>query len=269
MRTTEFVTSYIDAWNQQDSQAVANHLAENGTYIDIPVHQNMSRQQLIAHLDELFEQETYFYQLTGEVLAGETTVAFQYEVFPRKPLSDSQQAETWFGAEFITLCDGAAVEISDYYEQSSVPSPQSPMASAAGVARVHRYAKSGLSTAQMEVIKRQLSELMATDKTYLRPDLTLPDLAETLQCSVNHVSQAINAGFGVSFFDYLNEYRIKDAMDLLCQNDGESRTVLSVALEVGFNSASTFYEAFKKVTGETPAHFRRIRPGQSRVKAGG
>jgi AraC-like DNA-binding protein len=257
MQVAAFVASYFEAWNRQDSRAVAEHLAENGTYLDIPDHQHMSREELIEHLDEVFGRETSFYELIGEVLAGPNTIAFQYKVFPRDPAKVPGQSETWFGAEFITLCDGAATEIADYYDQSGISSPQSPLASAAGGSQVQRYAKSGLGAAQMENVKHQLVALMQGEKLYLRADLTLPDLAQKLDCTVNHLSQAINAGFGVSFFDYLNEYRVKDAMDLLCQGQGEARTVLDVALEVGFNSTSTFYVAFKKLTGKTPAQYRR------------
>jgi AraC-like DNA-binding protein len=105
---------------------------------------------------------------------------------------------------------------------------------------------------------------MEEEKIYLQPDLTLPQLASALSCSVNHVSQAINAGFGMSFFDYLNQLRVREATRLLQTGDGDTPTVLNVALQVGFNSTSTFYVAFKKVTGKTPAEFRRV----SRTKPG-
>jgi len=257
MRATEFVHSYIDAWNRQDAQAVANHLADNGTYMDIPVHQNMSRQELIDHLEELFKIEPHFYKLSGEVLAGENTIAFQYEVFPRNSDSKSEQTQSWLGAEFITLRNGEATEIADYYEQAGITKHSSPLASTTAATRVQRYAKSGLSAPKMEQLKAQIGELMENDKCYLHADLTLPDLADQLGCTINHLSQAINAGFGMSFFDYLNEYRVNDAMELLGKNGPDARTVLSVALEVGFNSTSTFYVAFKKVTAKTPAEYRR------------
>jgi AraC-like DNA-binding protein/ketosteroid isomerase-like protein len=256
MQAAKFVRSYLDAWNRHDAQAVAEHMAENGTYLDVPDQKNMSREQLLAHLEKLFNQDTNFYELTGEVLQGKNTIAFQYKVHPRGYLDAGDSSETWYGAEFITLSSGMATEIADYYEDPGMPSAGSPIAKAAA-ARVKRYAKSGLSTSQMEEVKGQLTSSMEADQLYLRPDLTLPELAEALDCSVNHLSQAINAGFGMSFFDYLNRYRVKHAMRLLCPENGASPTILSVALEVGFNSTSTFYVAFKKVTGQTPAQYRR------------
>ena len=56
-------------------------------------------------------------------------------------------------------------------------------------------------------------------------------------------------------------------MHLLRGDGNEARTVLDVALDVGFNSTSTFYVAFKKVTGETPAQYRRDHTRQAGSKA--
>jgi len=257
MKAADFVASYLDAWNRQDSRAIAEHLAENGTYLDIPDQQNMGREELAAHLDELFLQETNYYELIGEVLVGENTIAFQYKVHSRGAPDTGDPSEDWYGAEFVTLNSGVAVEIADYYEQRGIPSPTSPLADAAPAARVKRYAKSGLGSRQMDEVMQQLTSVMETRQLYLQPNLTLPELADSLDRSVNHVSQAINAGFGMSFFDFLNQYRVRDAMRLLRPADGSAPTVLSVALEVGFNSTSTFYVAFKKVTGKTPAQYRR------------
>lgn len=254
MDASKFVARYIDAWNQRDAQAIAEQLSDNGVYQDLTIGQQLNREELLAHLDDLFQLENFHYELVGEVCTGPGTIAFQYRALP---LSNTDSAGTWYGAEFITLTADTVSEISDYYEQRGSAAPQSPVADAAGPAQVQRYAKSGLGNQQLEALKAQLETLMQEQRAYLRPDLTLPELAEALDCSVNHLSQVINAGFGMSFFDYLNRARVRDAMALLGKSDGDSRTVLDVALQVGFNSTSTFYVAFKKVTGQTPAQYRR------------
>jgi AraC-like DNA-binding protein len=98
---------------------------------------------------------------------------------------------------------------------------------------------------------------MQSQQAYLRPDLTLPKLSAAVNCSVNHLSQVINSGFGISFFDYLNRYRIEHARELLTRLDGQSNAILNIAFTVGFNSNSAFYAAFKKYVGQTPAEYRR------------
>jgi AraC-like DNA-binding protein len=256
MNPSDFVSSYIEAWNSRDSQAIADHLADGGTYFDSPAHQQLSREQLVAHLEAQFSRERHVYELVGEVLMGENTIAFQYKATPQSAKRD-HIAEATYGAEFITLSSGLAIGISDYYEPDEQEAPQSPLGNSFATTRIQRYAKSGLSAPQMEKLQTRLNTLMEKGKLYLGPNLTLPELAEALGCTVNHVSQVINAGFGVSFFDYINQYRVEAAMAMLRAPDSESQTVLDIALGVGFNSTSTFYVAFKKVSGQTPAQYRR------------
>jgi AraC-like DNA-binding protein len=256
LNATDFVARYIDAWNRRDAQAVADHLSDQGTYVDIPDHHLMSRQEWIVHLREIFSEENYVYQLVGEVCVGEGVIAFQYKAY--LPGAEGEvDGEPWHGAEFITMRSSEAVDITDYYEQRGADTPGSPIANSTPVSRVRRYAKSGLDASQVEAVKNRVAVLMDEERIYLRSDLTLPQLASTLSCSVNHVSQAINAGFGMSFFDYLNQLRVSEATRLMQSEHGDMPTVLSIALQVGFNSTSTFYVAFKKVTGQTPAEYRR------------
>jgi AraC-like DNA-binding protein len=104
---------------------------------------------------------------------------------------------------------------------------------------------------------------MLEQQAYLRPDLTLPRLAAAVDCSVNHLSQVINAGIGMSFFDYLNHHRIQHAKTLLEDLDDANNAILNIAFTVGFNSNSAFYAAFKKCVGQTPAQYRRTQKDKS------
>ena len=105
--------------------------------------------------------------------------------------------------------------------------------------------------------KQRLAELMNVEMTFLKPDLTLPVLAACVDCSVNHLSQVINSGYGMSFFDYLNHHRVDYAKQMLSNQDDRLQSVLNIALAAGFNSNSSFYTAFKKASGQTPAQFRQ------------
>jgi AraC-like DNA-binding protein len=242
MVSSNFVDSYFDAWNQHDAGGVAEHLAQNGTYWDMPIKQHVSRDGLIAHLEEFFARDTNVYELVGAVLTSDNAIAFQYR---SGPASGASPDETWTGAEFITMAGKAAGKIEDYYEHPGKG------------AVVQRYAKSGLSTAELQAVTQRLTTLMNTEQLYLNSDLTLPQLAARLECSVNHLSQAINAGFGIGFFDFINQYRIQEATGMLCKKKAQADAILNIALSVGFNSTSTFYAAFKKTTGQTPAQYRR------------
>lgn len=257
MRAADFVESYIAAWNHRDPIAVADHLAEEGIYWDVPEGARRTHDELVAHLHQFFAAYRHRYELIGDILEGSDTIAFQYEVKPAGR-SGSAADPLFRGAEFVTLLDDTALRIDDYYEEPDASKTHPAIARRRAPAVRHRkYAKSGLSDDQMTLYKRRLDEIMRAERLFLQSDLTLPKLAEAVNCSVNHLSQVINSGFGMSFFDYLNRHRVRYAKRLLIEHDGDSVPILNIAFAVGFNSNSAFYAAFKKCVGETPARYRK------------
>lgn len=254
MRVTEFVESYFDAWNHHDPRAVADHLTADGIYRDVPENTQRNHDELIVMLTEFFAAYPHHYELIGDILADQKTIAFQYRMYSKVKVDNDTNVV--HGAEFITLNGDAAASIVDFYELPGTERPRQLAEATTAVPRSSKYAKSGLGQKQLRDYMERLEELMHSEHAYLRADLTLPRLASTLDCSVNHLSQVINAGFGMSFFDYVNRFRIEHAKAMLCDAGGQS-AVLNIAYSVGFNSNSAFYAAFKKYVGQTPAQFRR------------
>ena len=256
MHSTEFVESYLDAWNHHDPMGVANHLGANGIYCDIPENVQRSQQELITHLQEFFTTYRHHYELIGDILTNGDTIAYQYRMVPAE---GSRRKETYRGADFITLHHDEAVTIIDYYDVPGIGRPSGVARMTSRKMRDRKYAKSGLGEDTMSKYQARLEHIMRAEQVFLQPDLTLPKLAAAVDCSVNHLSQVINSGLGMSFFDYLNSYRIAYAKDLLATTDGRNRAILNIAFAVGFNSNSAFYAAFKKSVGQTPAQFRKAR----------
>lgn len=246
MRASKFVESYFDAWNHGDAEGVADHLAEGGVYVDVPENSCRTHDELIESLGKFFTSNRLRYELIGDVLKSRSAIAFQYYAHPIEDSDTGHSAPAYAGAEFMTIDGDAAVTIKDYYE---VPA----------MSNGNKYAKSGLRNEQMCEYKQRLDQIMVSERAYLRPDITLPSLAESVGCSVNHLSQVINAGFEMSFFDYLNRHRVQHAKQLLSDHNGQADAILNIAFTVGFNSNSAFYAAFKKHVGMTPAQFRRAR----------
>ena len=263
MRATDFVTSYFDAWNHGDAQAVAEHFTDDGVYIDVPENVRVSHDEIVDNLGDFFAENRHRYELIGDILKGKNTIAFQYRMSPIERASRSDYTNVVRGAEFITLHGDAAVTITDYYDVPGVARLSNVTRMASKSSRQRKYKKSGLSNEQLLEYKNCLEEIMTSHQLFLRSDLTLPKLAKELGCSVNHLSQVINSGFGMSFFDYLAQYRIEHAKVLLTALDGQNGAVLDVAFSVGFNSNSAFYAAFKKCVGHTPAQFRRAQAANS------
>jgi len=119
-----------------------------------------------------------------------------------------------------------------------------------------KYEKSTLTPARAETYLNKLLQLMETEKLFTNSDLKLQDLAHKLNLSPHHLSQIINERRGQNFFDFLNQYRIAEARKYLTDSEKQQYTILSIALEVGFNNKASFNTAFKKYTGMTPSQFR-------------
>lgn len=116
-----------------------------------------------------------------------------------------------------------------------------------------------LDQATLREYKEKVKSLLARERLYLNPDVTLQDFAAQLGINARYLSYTINTGFGKTFFELINEYRIMHARGLLLEEGAEKRTVLEVMYESGFNSKSAFNTAFKKYTGLTPSGFKNTR----------
>lgn len=124
-----------------------------------------------------------------------------------------------------------------------------------------KYEKSALSEEVEEAILQKLTRLMANEKPYLQPDVSLPKLAGRLQTSPHHLSQLLNDRLGQNFFDWLATHRIAEAQRLLNDAATAHLKIDEIAERVGYNSTSAFHTSFKRITGQTPAQYRAIERG--------
>jgi AraC-like DNA-binding protein len=117
-----------------------------------------------------------------------------------------------------------------------------------------KYARSALDTDRMQKLGERMVQLMQAKTLYRDPGLSLRGLADKVGASPNYISQTLNDHLGVSFFDFVNGFRVDEAEALLRETD---RSVTDIALEVGFNSRSTFNAAVRKHRGLSPTEMRR------------
>jgi AraC-like DNA-binding protein len=118
-----------------------------------------------------------------------------------------------------------------------------------------KYVDSTLKEPDKVLIRKRLAALMEEQKIYVRPDLTLPELAQTLSIAPCHLSQIINESYQQNFRDFINRYRVEESKRRLQGKDSKCG-VLETAFAVGFNSKSAFNSAFKKFAGVTPKEFK-------------
>lgn len=106
-----------------------------------------------------------------------------------------------------------------------------------------------------ELVK--LQQYMIEEKPFLNPSVTIQDVSTAIEIPVRDLSLLINHKLEQHFYDFVNTYRIENAMDILKDVTKSKVTILEILYEVGFNSKSSFNTAFKKHTGNTPTSYRK------------
>ncbi len=117
-----------------------------------------------------------------------------------------------------------------------------------------KYSRSLLDETRLKRISAKITTAFSRDLLYRDPNLSLRKLSEHTSVPESQLSQTFTRKHGTSFYGYVNQWRIDEAKERLL--DGEAN-VLDIALQVGFNSRSAFYRAFKETTGLAPATFRK------------
>nr|WP_319569881.1 helix-turn-helix domain-containing protein [uncultured Draconibacterium sp.] len=119
-----------------------------------------------------------------------------------------------------------------------------------------KYASSTLTNKQSAKLKKQIERYMDEHEPYLQSQIRIKDLADLTGISSHQISQVLNESFNQNFYEFINTYRVKKAISLIEDPKNLSLTFSAIGFEAGFNSKTTFYEAFKKTTGTTPAQYK-------------
>lgn len=93
-------------------------------------------------------------------------------------------------------------------------------------------------------------QLMEKRQLFLQPDLKVSDVAAALSTNSRYVSECIKAEYNCSFIQFVNTYRINYAKKQLLQQPDIK--IVALATASGFSVESTFFRAFRAVTGMTP-----------------
>jgi AraC-like DNA-binding protein len=118
-----------------------------------------------------------------------------------------------------------------------------------------RYAGIKIEPSKMEEIIDRIKNKMGQEKLYLDETLSLQTLSKEVEESPNLVSMIINQHFGVSFPDFVNQYRIEEALKIMKEVHSQKYSMEGIAFECGFGNRTSFYNAFKKQMGCTPNQY--------------
>lgn len=102
----------------------------------------------------------------------------------------------------------------------------------------------------------ELLHIMDEEQLYLEPELNIGNIANKLHIHSHQLSKIINTQLNKNFFEFVNDYRVKEFKRLVSDPKNKNISILGLAYDAGFNSKATFYRFFKNSTGLTPSEFR-------------
>ncbi len=120
-----------------------------------------------------------------------------------------------------------------------------------------KYKNSRLSENDKIKIKNALIQYFKTEKPYINGDLTISAVAKHLNISRHILTEILNNEIGRNFYQFVNEYRINLAKEMLQNKKYDNYSIEAIGFECGFNSKSTFFTVFKTFTGLTPLQFKK------------
>jgi len=82
-------------------------------------------------------------------------------------------------------------------------------------------------------------------------------LTQLLETNHTYLSQIIKEKSGMNLSQFINSYRIKEAVRILSDNTQQDYPLMQLCSDLGFNSLSRFYVLFKEAVGMSPSAYRK------------
>ncbi|WP_299125353.1 AraC family transcriptional regulator [uncultured Tenacibaculum sp.] len=102
-----------------------------------------------------------------------------------------------------------------------------------------------------------LKDTIQEKRLYAKQNITLRDLALSLEMKENRISALIKLHSKTTFYHFINRFRVEEFKKSMKSTKSKQLSVFGLAQEVGFSSKSTFYSAFKAVEGMTPKQYEQ------------
>nr|WP_299345256.1 helix-turn-helix domain-containing protein [Allomuricauda sp.] len=112
------------------------------------------------------------------------------------------------------------------------------------------------ATDEQKKLVQQVDAYLRDSEIFIDKNLTIITISEALKIHPKRISQAINKVYDENFNAYINRYRVEKAEKLLADEKPLNLSIEGLGAEVGFQSKSAFYSAFKRNTGTTPFQYK-------------
>lgn len=108
-----------------------------------------------------------------------------------------------------------------------------------------------------ENIFQEACRLMREERLYADSAFTREQLVERLGTNRTYLAQAIQQHTGSNYTQWVNSWRIKEAMRILSDKTKFDYPLKQLSTDLGFGTVATFYKCFQAETGITPSNYRK------------
>ncbi len=108
-----------------------------------------------------------------------------------------------------------------------------------------------------QTLASKISELMQEKHLFLEPDFNLKKLADSLGQNERLVSEVINEKFQMNFYQFVNDFRLKHAIEMMEKDEQRNLLIKEIMYASGFNNKVSFINAFKHKYNMTPTAYRK------------
>lgn len=115
-----------------------------------------------------------------------------------------------------------------------------------------------VSEENAEAIYAKIKHEVEENQIWRDKSITRETFADRIGCNRTYFSEVVKIKTGMTYSNYMNQLRINEAVRLLSDpSHADEISLRQLSDDLGFISLSTFYAAFKKIVGMTPAIYKK------------
>jgi ligand-binding sensor domain-containing protein/AraC-like DNA-binding protein len=123
-----------------------------------------------------------------------------------------------------------------------------------------KYSANHMSDEKCAEIVTKIEAVMKAEKPFLNSDMKIADLAALTNVSSHKLSYIFSQYMNVSFYDYVNRFRVDEFKRVVAEQGVNSLTLSALAEKAGFSSRASFFRYFKEIEGISPGEYIKNLP---------
>ncbi len=248
MTVDEMISSYNDAWNRRDADALLALLHSGAAYYDAFWMETCVGRDLAAYFRDVMQEGSHSYKNEGHTVQASGGIILRYAAF-----DETDSAEPLFhGAEILQLRDDKILSITDFYCD---PTPDYLEEVAEISARRHgvpSHTTAGLGGRKVLLVRQRLERLLEKQSCFSDPGFDVKGLAKRVRCSEEHLNLVVAKRYKKSPAELISSQRVAHARSLIAAAPEQANILETAARESGFESIAALVAVFVEHFGFHP-----------------